>query len=83
MANEKNLKLVEGYSEKRKALETVDEKFKVGEVMNHLHKMMKDVTEKDVTSENVKAACDCVSKMNETINVSLNVAKFLSENSNA
>ena len=52
-------------------------------MMNHLHKMMKDVTEKDVTSENVKAACDCVSKMNETINVSLNVAKFLSENSNA
>jgi len=62
------------------ALESVDRKFKVGEVMNHLHSMMTGVTDKEMTPETVMAACQCVSKMNEVMNTSIDAAKFLRDN---
>ena len=62
------------------ALNKIDQKFKVGEVMNHLHSMMKGVTENDMTPETVMAACQCVSKMNEVMNTSIDAARFLRDN---
>jgi len=64
----------------KKSLDVIDEKFRVGEVMNHLHSMMKGVTEKEVTPETVIAACQCVSKMNEVMNTTIDAAKFLRSN---
>ena len=65
---------------KIKALESIDEKFKIGEVMNHLNFMMKGVTKEKMDSENVIAACQCVSKMNELMNTTIKAAKFLKDN---
>lgn len=61
----------------KEALETVDEKFKVGEVMNHLHLMMKGVTKDQMTPETVMAACNCVARLNETIGTAIEAARFL------
>lgn len=57
----------------------VDSKFKVGEAINHLHGMMKSVTEKDVNPATVNAACHCVAKINETIDTAIKAARFLNE----
>lgn len=62
------------------ALDKIDKKFKVGEVMNHLHSMMKGVTDKEMTPDTVMAACQCVSKMNEVMNTSIGAARFLRDN---
>ena len=64
----------------KRALETIDEKFNVGDVMNHLNKMMKGVTDKEMTPDTVMAACQCVSKMNEVMDTTINAAKFLKDN---
>jgi hypothetical protein len=57
----------------------IDEKFKVGGTINHLHKMMTEVTKEDMTAANVNAACNCVARLNETITTAIQAAKFLND----
>lgn len=57
----------------------IDEKFKVGLAIEHLHGMMKEVTSKDLNAVNVNAACNCVARINETINTAIQAARFLNE----
>lgn len=57
----------------------IDEKFKIGDTLDHLHKIMKDVTKEDLNHNTVNAACNCVSRINETINTAIQAAKFLNE----
>lgn len=57
----------------------IDDKFKVGETITQLHSMMKDVTSKELTPATVNAACNCVARLNETINTAIQAARFLNE----
>lgn len=57
----------------------IDNKFKVGETISQLHSMMKDVTAKELTPSTVNAACNCVARLNETINTAIHAARFLNE----
>lgn len=57
----------------------IDEKFRVGETISQLHSMMKDVTKNELTPNTVNAACNCVARLNETINTAIQAAKFLNE----
>ena len=57
----------------------VADKFSLGDTVNHLHKMMKSVTDKEITCDTVTAACMCVGKLNETIDTAIKAAKFLSD----
>lgn len=57
----------------------IDDKFKVGETITQLHSMMKDVTSKELTPATVNAACNCVARLNETINTAISAARFLNE----
>jgi DNA-binding CsgD family transcriptional regulator len=57
----------------------IDDKFKVGETITQLHSMMKDVTAKELTPATVNAACNCVARLNETINTAIQAARFLNE----
>lgn len=57
----------------------INDKFNVAGTITHLHSMMKDVTSKEITPATVNAACNCVSRLNETINTAINAARFLSE----
>lgn len=57
----------------------VVDKFKVGDTVDHLYTMMKKATEKDYSPSAINAACNCVCRMNETINTVINAAKFLSQ----
>lgn len=57
----------------------IDDKFKVGETITQLHQMMKDVTSKELTPNTVNAACNCVARLNETINTAIQAARFLNE----
>lgn len=57
----------------------IDDKFKVGKVMNHLYSMMEGVTAQEMTANNVNAACNCVARANETITTCIQAAKFLNE----
>lgn len=53
--------------------------FRVGESIEHMHKLMKDVTSSELTPNTVNAACNCVARINETINTAIQAAKFLNE----
>jgi hypothetical protein len=55
----------------------VDEKFKISETVNKLHKMMTEVTKEDFSAKNVNAACHCISQLNATINTVIGAARFL------
>lgn len=57
----------------------IDEKFKVGDTIGHLHKMMKEVTKEEINPSTVNAACNCVARLNETINTAIQAARFLNE----
>ena len=57
----------------------INDKFNVAGTITHLHSMMKDVTSKEITPATVNAACNCVSRLNETINTAIAAARFLSE----
>lgn len=57
----------------------IDKNFKVGETIDHLHSMMKDVTKSELTPNTVNAACNCVARLNETINTAIQAARFLNE----
>lgn len=57
----------------------IDEKFKVGHTISHLHSMMKEVTKDEITPATVNAACNCVARLNETINTAIQAARFLNE----
>lgn len=68
------------YSEgnRRDALVDIDDRFKVSESVEHLRKMMQQVTEKEVNADTVNAACNCVSNINSTIKTVIQAARFLS-----
>lgn len=57
----------------------IDEKFQVGNTIQHLHSMMKEVTKEDINPSTVNAACNCVARLNETINTAIQAARFLNE----
>ncbi len=57
----------------------VDQTFKVTNTITHLHGLMKEVTSKEMTPATVNAACNCVARLNETINTAIQAARFLSE----
>lgn len=57
----------------------IDDQFKVGEAITHLHSMMKTVTSNEINPATVNAACNCVARLNETINTAIQAARFLNE----
>lgn len=63
----------------RDKVDFIDQKFKVGEAINQMHQLMTKVTEKEITPSTVNAACNCVSRINETIDTAIRAAKFLDE----
>lgn len=64
-------------AERRSDINYINTTFKIGDTVEHLHKMMKEVTAKEIDAKNVNAACHCVSQLNATINTVINAAKFL------
>ncbi len=61
---------------RRNDLEYVQEKFDVGSSVELLHKMMKEVTQKEFSSRNVNAACNCIHELNNTIKRQLELQNF-------
>ena len=57
----------------------VAEKFSVTKTIEHLHHMMTEVTKKEISPGTVNAACQCVCRLNETIDTAIKAAKFMSE----
>lgn len=60
-------------------IQYVNSTFKVTDTLNHLHTMMTEVTKKEITPATVSAACNCVSRLNETVNTAIQAARFLNE----
>lgn len=69
-------------SKARKDLNYINDTFRIGETVNQLHSMMKNVTKEELSAKTVNAACNCVAQLNQTINTTINAAKYLSENRN-
>lgn len=57
----------------------VNETFQVSNSIEHMHKLMKDVTKQELNATTVNAACNCVARINETINTAIQAAKFLND----
>lgn len=57
----------------------IDKQFKIGETVNQLQCMMKEVVKKEMTPATVNAACNCVSRLNETIEIAIQASRFLNE----
>lgn len=57
----------------------IDQQFKIGETISQLHNMAKEVTSKEVNPATVNAACNCIARANETINIAIQAARYLSE----
>lgn len=75
--NQRSAQLV-GRSQEDK-ISFIDDKFKVGETIGHLHLMMKEVTRSGFNPNTINAACNCVARINETVNTTIQAAKFLSD----
>lgn len=61
----------------------IQDKFGISESVNHLHKMMVEVTKDEFNAKNVNAACHCIHQLNEVINTTIKAAKFLRDNGDA
>lgn len=57
----------------------IHDKFAIGHTVSKLQHMMDEVTKKEINANNVNAACNCVARLNETIDVAIKAARFLSE----
>lgn len=57
----------------------INDKFMIGETIGQLLTMMKDVVSKELNPNTVNAACNCVARLNETIQTAIQAAKFLNE----
>lgn len=57
----------------------VNENFGVSKTINQLQSMMTEVVAKDLSPNSVNAACNCVARLNETIDVAIKAARFLNE----
>ena len=55
----------------------VQERFNIKKTVEHLHKMMEEVTAQEFTPETVNAACHCVHQLNEVLNTTIKASKFL------
>lgn len=73
----RSTELVEKTQEQK--IQYIDDKFHVGETIGQLHQMMKEVTKHDITPSTVNAACNCVARLNETVNTAITAARFLNE----
>ncbi len=60
-------------------IQFVNTTFKVTDTLEHLHSMMTEVTKKEITPATVGAACNCVARLNETVNTAIQAARFLNE----
>lgn len=58
-------------------VEFIQEKFNVKSAVEHLHKMMEEVTKDEFSAKNVNAACHCIQQLNDTINTTIKAARFL------
>ena len=67
--------------DRRGDVEYVQDQFNIKSSVEHLHRMMKEVTEDEFSAKNVNAACHCIHQLNETINTTIKAAKFLREGS--
>jgi hypothetical protein len=65
---------------KEQKVNHISNHFKVAETITHLHHLMKEVTKKEINASTVNAACQCVCRLNETIDTTIKAAKFISEN---
>lgn len=61
------------------AVKSISDQFELGKTVQHLQKMMEDVTSKEVSAQTVNAACNCVQQLNETIKTVIKAAKFLAD----
>lgn len=73
-STEQNNQLMES---RKRNIDFIQERFKIKETVEGLHTMMKEVTSKEFSAENVNAACHCVSQLNKTIDTTINAVKFL------
>jgi hypothetical protein len=67
-------------SSKREDIQYINEQFKLGDTVNQLHHLMKEVTKEEITPNTVHAACNCVKQLNSTIDMAIKAAGFLSDN---
>jgi 3-deoxy-D-manno-octulosonate 8-phosphate phosphatase KdsC-like HAD superfamily phosphatase len=65
--------------DRRNDIEFINDTFNLKSAVEHLHSMMKGVTSKEVTAQNVNAACHCVHQLNQTIDTAIKAARFLRE----
>lgn len=64
---------------KRSDIEYIEEKFKIKNTVSLLHNMMSEITKDEINAKNVNSACYCIAQLNETINTTINAARFLRE----
>lgn len=75
MASEDNGKISKS---RQLALRDVGQRFGIVSTVSELQRMMKEVTKKEVNSDTVNAACNCVQNINLTVKTAIQAAKFLS-----
>lgn len=63
--------------DRRSDVEYIQDRFNIKDSVEHLHKMMKEVTKEKFDAKNVNAACHCIHQLNETINTTIKAARFL------
>lgn len=61
----------------KESINFIHDKFGVGNTVNMLQHMMKEVTKDGINANNVNAACNCVARLNETIDTAIKASRFL------
>jgi DNA-binding CsgD family transcriptional regulator len=61
----------------KESINFIHDKFGVGQTVDQLQHMMKEVTKDGITPNSVNAACNCVARLNETIDTAIKAARFL------
>lgn len=69
----------QGLEDRRNDIRYIDESFGIAKVINNLHKMSQDIVSKEISAENINAACNCIGQLNNLINTTINAARFLNE----
>ena len=68
-----------GVVDKRRDIEYINKTFGIGKTVTKLHEMMDDITKDEISAKNINAACNCISQLNQTINTTIEAARYLAD----
>lgn len=67
------------FGTKKDKINYINETFQFSKSINQLHSMVDGIVKQEINANNVNAACNCIARLNETVDTLIKATKYLDE----